>query len=152
MEVRSIWMWDNICIALCAILIAPNPSHHSSSGKVGVITYDTSNGVTSLKKHVSNHHPQELKKWIVDVKANKNLEGVGQTCKKKTRPSPCSITICFGTTKSYHKTNPSQWAFLENLALYIARSHCCLLTIENAWLKQLVLWQCGKVVSHLYTN
>jgi hypothetical protein len=139
-------MWDKICVALCAILMAPNPFHHSSSGKVGVITYDTSNGVTSLKKHVSNRHPQELKKWITDVEANKNLEGVGQTCKKRTHPSPSSITNVFGSTKPYHKHDPFQWAFLEDLALYIAKSHHCLSTIEDAWLKWLVLWQRGKVV------
>jgi hypothetical protein len=73
--------------------MAPNPSHHSSSGKVGVITYDTSNGVTSLKKHVNNHHPQELKKWIVDEEANKNLEGVGQACKKRTCPFSIAIFL-----------------------------------------------------------
>jgi len=128
-------MWDKICIALCAILMAPNPFHHSSSGKVGVITYDTSNGVTSLKKHVSNHHLQKLKKWIVDVEANKNLEGVGQACKKRTRPSLSSITIFFGSTKPYHKNDPSQRAFLEELAFYIAKSHHYLSTIEDAWLK-----------------
>jgi len=132
---------------------APNPSHRSSSWKVGVITYDTSNGVTSLKKHVSNHHPQELKKWIANVEANKNLEGVGQACKKRKRPSPSSsITIFFGFTKPYHKNDPSQWAFLEELELYIAKSHCYLSTIEDAWLKQFVSWQCGKILSHLDTN
>ncbi len=139
-------MWDKICIAVCAITMAPNPCHHCSSGKVGVITYDTSNGVTSLKKHVSNHHPQELKKWIANVEANKNLEGVGQACKKRTHPSPSSITIFFGFTKPYYKNDPSQWAFLEELELYIAKSHHYLSTIEDAWLKQLVLWQCEKVL------
>jgi hypothetical protein len=124
--------------------MAPNPSHHSSSGKVGVITYDTSNGIISLKKHVSNHHPQKLKKWIANIEAKKDLEGVGQACKKRTHPSPSSITNFFGAPKPYHKNEPS---LLEELGLYIAKSHCCLLTIEDAWLKQLVLWQCGgKVV------
>jgi hypothetical protein len=59
-----------------------NPSHHSSSGKAKIITYDTSNGTMSLKKYVSNHHLQEVKKWIVEVEANKNLEGVCQACKR----------------------------------------------------------------------
>ncbi len=143
-------MWDKICVALCAILMAPNSSHHNSSGKVGVITYDTSNGVTSLKKHASNHHHQELKKWIADVEANKNLEGVGQTCKKRTCPSPSSIINIFGFAKPYHKHDLFQRAFLEDLALYITKSHHCFSTIEDAWLKQLVLH--GRLFSHLDTN
>jgi hypothetical protein len=89
----------------------------------------------SLKKHVSNHHPQE----IVDVEANKNLEGVCQACKKTTCPSPSSITIFFGYAKPYHKNDHSQRAFLKYLALYIAKSHHPLSTIKDAWLKWLVL-------------
>jgi hypothetical protein len=75
------------CIVCHVHVDGTNSSHHSSSGKARIITYDKSNGTTSLKKHVSNHHPQEVKKWIVDIDANMNPKGVHQTCKKKTRPS-----------------------------------------------------------------
>ncbi len=80
-----------------------------------------------------------MKKWNVNVEANKNLEGVHQACKKKTCPSPSSITNVFGYTKPYHKNDNFQQAFLEDLTLYIAKSRRLLSIIEDAWLKQLVL-------------
>jgi hypothetical protein len=60
--------------------------------------------------------------------------------------------------KPYHKNDPSQQACLEDLALYPkptirmtlfnkhSSNHHCLSTIEDAWLKRLVLRQCGNVV------
>jgi hypothetical protein len=112
-----------------------NPFHHSLSGKARIITYDKSNGTTSLKKHVSNHHPQEVKKWIVDIKANKKM------CTKhvKRRHAQALLPSIFGYAKPYHKNDHFQWAFLEDLALYIAKSHRLLSIVEDAWLKQLVL-------------
>ncbi len=129
---------QKMCCIVCHMHVdGTNLFHHSPSGKARIITYDKSNGTTSLKKHVSNHHPQEVKKWIVDIEANKNLEDVHQACKKKTPPSPSS-TI-FGYAKPYHKNDHSQWAFLEDLAFYIVKSHRLLSLVEDAWLKRLVL-------------
>ncbi len=88
----SLNVGQKMCCIVCHVHVdGTNPSHHSSSRKAGIITYDKSNGTISLKKHVSNHHLQEMKKWIVDVEANKNLEDLCQACKKKTCPSPSSI-------------------------------------------------------------
>lgn len=42
----------------------------------------------------------------------------------------------------YHKSNLIQEAFLEDLVLYIAGGYW---PLENPWLKQLVLHQCGHV-------
>jgi hypothetical protein len=36
---------------------------------------DKGHGITSMKKHVSVHHLQELAKWHVDIKQNKALDG-----------------------------------------------------------------------------
>ncbi len=37
-------------------------NHSSSSGRLGIISYDKGHGTTSMKKHVSVHHLQELAK------------------------------------------------------------------------------------------
>ncbi len=118
-----------------------NPTHCSIIGKVGLITYDKDNEIISIKKHVNNCHFHELKKWNVMVEATKSLDGIHPTCKRKTHPTPSSITSFFN-----YKNGPIQWALLENLTLYIAKGHHLLLIIEDLWLKQLVLRSCGKVV------
>lgn len=38
------------------------PNHHSSNGWPGIISYDKGHGTTSMKKHVSVQHLQELAK------------------------------------------------------------------------------------------
>jgi len=118
-----------------------NPIQCSIIGKIGLITYDKDNETISMKKHVNNCHLHELKKWNVMVEVTKSFESVHPTCKRKTNSTPSSITSFFN-----YKNGPIQWAFLENLTLYIAKGHHPLLIIEDLWLKQLVLRPCGKVV------
>jgi hypothetical protein len=118
-----------------------NPIHCSIIGEVGFITYDKDNETISMKKHVSSCHLHELKKWNVMVEATKSFESVHPTCKRKTHPTPSSITSFFN-----YENGPIQWALLENLTLYIAKGHHPLLIIEDLWLKQLVLRPRGMVV------
>jgi hypothetical protein len=94
-----------------------------------------------MKKHVNSCRLPELKKWNVMVETTKSFESVHPTCKRKTHPTPSSITSFFN-----YKNGPIQRAFLENLTLYIAKDHHPLLIFEDLWLKQLVLRPCGKVV------
>ncbi len=94
-----------------------------------------------MKKHVNNCCLHELKKWNVMVEPTKSFESVRATCKRKTHPTPSSITSFFN-----YKNGPIQCAFLENLTLYMAKGHHPLLIFEDLWLKQLVLRPCEKVV------
>jgi hypothetical protein len=59
--------------------------------------------------------------------------------KKKNYPSSFAITKFFGSSKPYHKNDPTQHAFLEDLMLQIVKGHHFLSTTTNPWLKHLVL-------------
>jgi hypothetical protein len=66
-------------------------NHCSSSGWLGIISYDKGHGTISMKRHVSVHNLQELAKWHVGIKQNKVLDGEHLAIKKKTCPSPSFI-------------------------------------------------------------
>jgi hypothetical protein len=45
----------------------------------------------------------------------------------------------------YKNLDPTQELFLEDLILYITKGYGLLSSIENVWLKRLVLHQCGQI-------
>lgn len=122
------------------------PTQHSTCGKPRMISYDKNNGTKTLSKHVWKIHKQELSKWIIYLQHNKRQAWECQPNKKRNYPSPYAITKFTRSYKPYHKNDPAQWAFLEDLTMYITKDHCPLSTITNPWLKHLVLCQCEKVV------
>jgi hypothetical protein len=44
----------------------------------------------------------------------------------------------FVSSNLYHKNDPSQWALLEDLTLYITKGHHPLSIMANPWLKHLL--------------
>ncbi len=66
-------------------------------------------------------------------------------CKEKENCPTISNYIFLGSHKLYSKSNQTQQDFLEDVILYIAKGYHLLSSIENSWLKHLVLCQCGHV-------
>jgi hypothetical protein len=64
--------------------------------------------------------------------------------KEKNCPT-ISNYIFLGSHKLYSKFNQTKQDFLEDLILYIAKGYHLLSSIENSWLKHLVLCQHGHV-------
>jgi len=50
------------------------------------------------------------------------------------------------------KSNLTQADFLEDLMLYIAKGYCPLSSVENPWLKCLIVHQCEWVQSYFDGN
>jgi hypothetical protein len=69
-----------------------------------------------MKKHVNSCHFHGLKKWNVMVEANKSLDGVHPTRKRKTHPTLSSITSFFN-----YKNGPIQWAIIGKLNTLCSR-------------------------------
>jgi hypothetical protein len=66
-------------------------------------------------------------------------------CKEKENCSTISNYIFLGSHKLYSKSNQTQQDFLEDLILYIVKGYHLLSSIENSWLKHLIICQCGHV-------
>ncbi len=66
-------------------------------------------------------------------------------CKEKENCPTISNYIFLGSHKLYSKSNQTQQDFLEDVILYIAKGCHLLSSIENSWLKHLVLCQRGHV-------
>ncbi len=71
-------------------------------------------------------------KWQIGVEEEENYR-------------PFSNHVLFGSQWFYHKLDPLQHAFLEDLVLYVAKGYWLLSSDENPWLRRLVLWKCGCV-------
>jgi hypothetical protein len=66
---------------------------------------------------------------------------------RKQKGTPLSqITRFFGSKIPYLKNYPIQLAFVDDLALYIAKGHRPLSYVENPWLRRIVMHQTPKVV------
>jgi len=57
-------------------------------------------------------------------------------------PSSYAITTYFGSTNPYQKIGEAQQMFYEDLVFYICIAYQPISTIENIWLKKLVICQC----------
>jgi hypothetical protein len=68
-----------------------------------------------------------------------------ETTKKRKNISPSLITK-FGNHQPYNKTNLVQHGFHEDLILYITNGYHPLSSIENPWLRRMVLKQCPRVL------
>jgi hypothetical protein len=69
-----------------------------------------------------------------------------KTTKKRKNISPYLITKFFGNHWPYNKIGLMQYAFLEDLILYIIKGYHPLSLVENPWLRHMVLRQCSHVV------
>jgi hypothetical protein len=56
-----------------------------------------------------------------------------------------SIAAFFNSGVPYKNSDLAQELFLEDLILYITKGYQPLSSIENVWLKRLVLRQCGRI-------
>lgn len=66
--------------------------------------------------------------------------------KKRKGPTICAITEVFSASNPYKKGDEQQQMFLEDLVLYIAKDYRPLSTMENVWLRRLMLRQSPHVV------
>ncbi len=114
-----------------------------------VFIYNKNNGTTTLNKYVEHEHVDEYNKWVLYLEQKKQgleaIENWQQHRKKKVAP-PSQITSFFGITIPYHKSAPTQHVFLEDLCFYITKGYCLLSSIENPWLKWLMVHKNPKVV------
>jgi hypothetical protein len=70
----------------------------------------------------------------------------GKNTRKQKGMPPSQITRFLGSKIPYLKNYPIQLAFVDDLALYIAKGHRPLAYVENPWLKHIVMHQNPKVV------
>lgn len=64
--------------------------------------------------------------------------------KKKNCPSSFAITKFFGSSKPYHKNDPIQHAFLEDLMLQIVKGHHFFINYNSAMVETLgftLMWE-----------
>jgi hypothetical protein len=66
-------------------------------------------------------------------------------CKETKKIPPSQIIDFFNSQRPYNKFDLTQQTFLEDLVLYITKGYQPLSSIENPWLKHLILHQCGHI-------
>ena len=81
----------------------------------------------------------------MDLEQSKPYEGDRQKSKKRNQSTPSAIIEFFGSGRPYNKHDPTQRTFMEDLTLYIVESNRPLSTIEDPWLRRLVMRECGKM-------
>ncbi len=103
------------------------------------MNYNKNHNTSVLKKHGCHEHPNLYKK--------RGLFLLQRVVKLKEKEK----SLRFLNHRLFWQLTPLQQikslttCFLENLVLYVAKCYWPLFSIENPWMKCLVLWQCGHV-------
>lgn len=100
-----------------------------------------------MKKHLGQGHAIVFNKYKAARKSRETGELEGRSlAKKRKQLTPLAITGFFGSANPYKKGDPAEERFLEDLVLHIAKGYRPLSSVETAWLRKLVLHQCGQVI------
>jgi hypothetical protein len=112
------------------------PVNVDSNGNKVLVSYNTQYGTSVLKKHVTNKHVEEYRRWgLFVMQKSKDGGDERQAAKKQKTIPPFQITNFFGNHQRYNKSDPTEQTFLEDLVLYIAKGYRPLSSVENPWLK-----------------
>jgi hypothetical protein len=130
------------CIVCHCYPIDVNAINVSHEKNKCLLNYNKDHGTSSLKKLVFHEHVEECKRWDLFLVQKAQGDGPqGETTKKRKNIPPFLIIEFFGTQQPYNKIDPTQHAFFEDLILYIMKGYHPLSSIENSWLRRMVLTQ-----------
>jgi hypothetical protein len=105
--------------------------------------YNKDHGTTTMNRHVAFQHYAMLKQFNTRQTTTTTTITIHQTSKKWKKQPPLLIS---STLKCHTKIQTLfKNCFLEDLILYIIKGNQPLSSIENVWLRRLVLHQCGQV-------
>ncbi|KAJ7552447.1 hypothetical protein O6H91_06G055400 [Diphasiastrum complanatum] len=116
-------------------------AHNTSQSRKG-----KEHGTTAMKKHVSSEHAEVLSKYKAQKDSICPKEDARHPTKKRNLPSSSAITSFYGSSTPYKKEDDQQQCFLEDLVLYIVKGYRPLSSVENIWLRRLILRQCNRLV------
>ncbi len=89
----------------------------------GLVSYNTQYGTSVLKKHVTNKHVEEYRRWGLFVVEKSKHGGDQKQIGKKWKRIPPQITNFLGNQRLHNKFDAAQQTFLEDLVLYIAKGY-----------------------------
>jgi hypothetical protein len=102
----------------------------------GILSYKSTNGISSLQKHLDlNHH----KVWIEWGEHEKIALKDQRLAKKRFGPSPSNIVSFFGNVAPYFKDDPHQKQFEKDLLLFIAKELVPLSFVKSPFFRRLIL-------------
>jgi hypothetical protein len=107
--IKRIFLHLKQCVVWCVILVIMCPFNIEHVVNLEWYHMIRIMGQKQWITHVWKLHNQELSKWTIDL----------QHTKKRNYPSSYAITKFSSSSKPYHKYDPTQHAFLEDLTMYI---------------------------------
>ncbi len=105
-----------------------------------MITYKSTNGMSSPQKHLKSNHQQLQAKWNEQKKVGLEIVGFKERCfaNKRFGPIPNIIYVFFGSCVSYNKHGHCKEQFEENLVLFIIKELVPLSFDEVLFFRRLV--------------
>lgn len=140
--------------------IVCHPSRRETLGlrstrcRKGVVLYNKEHGTSAMKRHVHAEHPQAFSRYKA-LRSSSEPSQVAPRQPSKKRPGPFPSPLAYGypgtLANVYAGTNPQKedeqhQQFLEDLALYILKAYQPLSSVENIWLRRLLLSQCPRLL------
>lgn len=114
----------------------------------GIVRYNPTHGITSMKNHVDQVHVLAFDKYK-RLKLEEESSTAGPAFKKsKTRSTipPGDISQYFSSQRSYHKADPAQVKFMEDLVLFVCKSYQPLSVVDDQWMRRLLMHQNPKLL------
>jgi hypothetical protein len=113
----------------------------------GLVKYNPTHGITSMKKHLDVAHPREFGRYVTEAKAKAAaVEESRQKSKKRKTVQSSQIIDFFNSRQPYKKAEQLQINFITNLVLIIAKGCVQLSIVESQWLRHIVL-QCDSKIA-----
>lgn len=132
--------------------IVCHPSRRETMGlrstrcRKGVVLYNKEHGTSAMKRHVHAEHPQAFNRYkALRSSSEPSLITPRQPSKKRSGSFPGSLAYVYGGSNP-QKEDEQHQQFLEDLALYTVKAHQLLSSVENVWLRRLLLSQCPRIL------
>ncbi|KAG0584835.1 hypothetical protein M758_3G242300 [Ceratodon purpureus] len=132
--------------------IVCHPSRRETMGlrstrcRKGVVLYNKEHGTSAMKRHVHAEHPQSFSRYkALRTSAEPSFITPRQPTKKRSGSLPGSVVNIYSGSNP-QKEDEQQQQFLEDLALYVLKAHQPLSSVENVWLRRLLLSQCPRLL------
>jgi hypothetical protein len=117
-----------------------------TQARQGLIIYNTTNGITTLKKHVNSDHCNIFFKFEKKVNCPSRIEDLKQLSNKGPNIFSNSISNFVLEKNLSRKIDVQQKQFLKDLGLLIIKNHLPLQFVESIWLKRFSMQLCPIIV------